>query len=92
MFNPFAHSEINLGRAGWLLLLVILGGVASSLVLGQFGLPAELVVLGAWSANLAVAWYLAKPARALGKRALLYGLFSALGPPASIISSASLHS
>lgn len=93
MFNFFAHSEINLGRAGWLLLFEVFGAAVVGVVLSQFfGLPAEFAMIGAWLVNLAAAWYLAKAARALGNSALLYGLFSALGPPAAVASFAFLHS
>jgi hypothetical protein len=92
MFNLFANCEVNLGRAGWLLLLEVLGGAALGITLGQLALPVELAMLGAWGVNFVTAWYLSKAARALGKSALLYGLFSAIGPPASIASFALLHS
>lgn len=91
MFNFFAFSEFNLGRAGWLLLLEFLGAGALSPLLLEFGLHGDLVPIGMWLVNFLTAWYLAKAAAAQGKSAILYGLFSALGPPAAVVSFFSLY-
>lgn len=91
MFNFFAHSEFNLGRAGWLLLLEFLGAAALSLLLVEFGVRGEFVPIGMWLVNFLTAWHLAKAAAAQGKSVVLYGLFSALGPPAAVVSFFSLY-
>ena len=50
-----------------------------------------LSMLAVWLVNFVTAWFLAQAARVLGKSKLLYGLFSALGPPAAVVSFFSLH-
>lgn len=92
MFNFFAQAESNLGRAGWLLLLEFLGGAALSLVLVEFGLVGDIVLIGVWLLNFLTAWHLAKAAAAQGKSAVLHGLFSALGPPTAFATFVSLYS
>jgi hypothetical protein len=84
MFNPFEHNEANLGRAGWCLLIAVLGGVALAIALEQLGLAGELAMIFVLMVNLVASWFLARAAQASGKSPLLYGLLSALGPPAAI--------
>lgn len=88
--DALARSEISLGRAGWLLISEIVGSVVLAMVLDKFGLRGEIAMIGAWLVNFVTAWYLSKAARAQGKSALFYGLFSALGPPTAIASFMSL--
>ena len=56
--------------------------VALSMLLEGCGLPADYVFVGLLAVNLVVAVFIAKAARALGKRAVLYGLISSVPPGA----------
>ena len=91
MSNPFAHSEKNLGRAGLLFVLVVLGSVGLSFVLGEIGYEPSIAILLVWTAMPFVAWFMAQAARAQGKNPWLYGLGS-LVPPLAILLFFSLHS
>lgn len=92
MFNPFANSEVNLGRAGWWLLISVLGGGALLVAFEQLTLPVAPVLIGILLINLVPAWFLAKAARAAGRNPLLYGVLAVLGPPISILLFLSLRS
>ena len=92
MFNLFAHSEKNLGRAGWLLILELTGAVAIGVVLSGFGVTTDYVFIGTWLFNLMPAWYISRAALALGRSQLLYGAISALAPAGAIASWAWLFS
>lgn len=76
----FEFSESNLAKAGTLLLLEFVGGIALSFVLDQLGFNGDLAFCAAWLLNLLTAWYLYKAACYQRKRATLYGLLSALAP------------
>jgi hypothetical protein len=78
--NPFPYDEVHLGRAGSLLMVEVVGGFAVGMVLSRIGWNPDLAVVAMWLVNLVVAWFLAQAARALGRSALGYGLFSALAP------------
>ena len=80
MFNLFARSDKNLGRAGLLFVLVILGSVGLSLVLSDIGSEPSVAMLLVWAAMPFVAWFMSKAARAQGKNPWLYGLASLLPP------------
>ena len=80
MFNPFAQSEKNLGRAGLLFVLVILGSAGLSLALSEIGYEPSVAMLIVWAAMPFVAWFMSKAARAQGKSPWLYGLASLLPP------------
>jgi hypothetical protein len=84
MFNPFAHSEQNLGRAGWLLILELAGAVAAGMMLSGFGVTTDYIFIGVWLFNLLPAWYISRGARSLGKSPWLYGAVSALAPAGAI--------
>lgn len=91
MSNPFAHLETNLGRAGSLFVLVVLGSVGLSFVLGEIGYEPRVAMLLVWVAMPLVAWFMSKAAHAQGKSPWLYGLASLL-PPLAIFLFFSLHS
>ena len=78
--------ESNLATAGRLLFLEIVVCIALSFVAVRFGLPGRLVFIVVWLLNLVTSIYLFKAARAQEKLAWLYGMFSALGIPFSLIS------
>ena len=80
MSNPFAHLEKNLGRAGLLFSLAILGAVALSFVLTELGSDTSVAVLLVWAAMPLIAWFMSNAARAQGKNPWLYGLASLLPP------------
>ena len=79
MSNLFSNAENDLGRAGWLLVLEVMGTVALGVLLSNFGLATDSVVLVAWLFNLLPAWYISQAAKRMGKSALLYGAVSAFG-------------
>ena len=91
MLNIFKLNEKNLGIAGSVLLLEIVGCVVLGVLLIQLQLPEAYALIVAWAVNLTVAWYLAKAARTLNKNVLVYGLLSALGPPVAIANFVSLY-
>lgn len=78
--NPFAHLETNLGRAGSLFVLTLLGSVGLSLVLAETGHEPAFAMLLAWAAMPVVAWLMSKAAHAQGKNRWLYGVASLLPP------------
>jgi hypothetical protein len=90
MFNPLEFAETNLGRAGWLLALEILGGVALGLVLAELGYASEIALIAVWLTNIITAWFIGKAAAAQGKSQWLYALFS-LMPPIAIWMFLKLH-
>ena len=92
MFNLFAHSENNLGRAGWLLIIMFGGVAAAALVLTNIGVTTDYIFVVAWLFNLVTAWYISRAAKALGKSSLLYGLVAALAPPGALFAWFKLHS
>ena len=77
MFKELARLETNLRRAGYTLLIVVLGGALLALLLSQFNL-APLVILFAWIANLPAAWFLSQAARLQGRNAWLTGFISVI--------------
>jgi hypothetical protein len=81
----FQSSEPHLAKAGTLLILEFLGTPALGLILGQFGLVPDTALGAAWLLNLITSWYLFKAAQYQKRRAIVYCLFSGLGPPASIL-------
>lgn len=87
-----SQREPNLSIAGSLLFFEVVLGVVLMFVLDQFGLPDEPVLMGVWLFNLITATYLFKAAKAQGKRAVFYGLLSAVGPPGSLFSFSRLYS
>ncbi|MFC3552472.1 hypothetical protein ACFOLC_15820 [Lysobacter cavernae] len=91
MFNPLAFAETNLGRAGWLLALEILGGAAAAMVLSELGYSSDIAIIVVWLLNTATAWFIGKAAAAQGKNQWLYGLPS-LAPPIAIWLFFKLHS
>ncbi|MFC0682550.1 hypothetical protein ACFFGH_32365 [Lysobacter korlensis] len=92
MFNLFATCDESLGRAGWLLILMLGSAVALGLVLPELGIATDYVFAGVWLFNLLPAWYNAKAARALGKSRLTWGLVSELAPMGALGVWAWLHS
>lgn len=80
MSNPFAQLEKNLGRAGLLFVLVILGSAGLSLILGEMGYEPSVTIVLVWIAMPFVAWLMSKAARAQGKSPWLYGLASLIPP------------
>lgn len=91
MFNPFEFHERNLGRAGWLMALEIVGGVALGLILVELGYASDLAIIAVWLCNLFTAWFIGKAAAAQGKRQWLYAL-PAVAPPIAIWLIFKLHS
>lgn len=91
MSNPFAQLERNLGRAGLIFVLGVLGSVGISFVLGEIGYESSIAILLVWVAMPFVAWFMSKAARVQGKSPWLYGLASLL-PPFAIFLFFSLHS
>ena len=85
MFNPFAYAEANVGRAGWLLVLEILGGAVAAAVLSHLGYSSELALVAVWLLNLVTAWFIGKAAAAQGKNQWLYGVPSVLVPIAILL-------
>lgn len=67
----------ELTTASTLLMIEFGAYITLSFALVQMGLPGfDLVFAGLLLFNLATAWFMAKAARAQGKRAILYGIFS----------------
>ncbi|HEX7801755.1 MAG TPA: hypothetical protein VF471_03225 [Pseudoxanthomonas sp.] len=85
MSNPFAQLETNLGRAGLLFVLVLLGTIGLSFAIGEMGYDSSAAILLVWAAMPIVAWFISKAARAQGRSAWLYGLASLLPPVAILI-------
>ena len=84
MFNIFANVEVNLGRAGWALIVALLGSVAASLVLVSFGFNSDPGIAVFLVGLPAVAWFMSQAARAQGRSPVLYGLGGLL-PPLSFL-------
>ena len=80
MFNLFARSEKNLGRAGSLFVLAILSSIGLSFVLTEIGYEPSVAVLLVCAAMPFVAWLMSKAASAQGKSPWLYGAASLLPP------------
>jgi len=91
MSNPFAQLEKNLGRAGLLFVLLMLGSAGLSLILGEMGYEPSVAILLVWFAMPFVAWLMSKAARAQRKSPWLYGLASLI-PPFAIFLFFSLYS
>lgn len=91
MSNPFAQLERNLGRAGLLFVLVILGSAGLSLILGEIGYEPSVAILLVWVAMPFVAWFMSKAARAQRKSPWIYGLASLI-PPFALFLFFSLYS
>ena len=93
MFNFLpSPKETNLTTAWRFLFAEMVVGVTLTFTLSQLELPGQdLVFVGVWLFNLIVAYYLAKAARAQGKSAWLYGLFSALVPAYALLAFFSLR-
>jgi hypothetical protein len=91
MSNPFAQLETNLGRAGSLFVLVVLGSAGLSFVLGEIGYEPSVAMLLVWAAMPFIAWFMSKAAHAQGKSPWLYGLATLL-PPLAIFLFFSLYS
>lgn len=90
MFNIFAHVEVNLGRAGWALVIALLGSVTASLVFGPLGFNSDLGMAVLLVGLPAAAWYMSQAARAQGRSPVLYGL-GGLVPPLSFIAFLKLY-
>jgi hypothetical protein len=90
MFNPFEFAETNLGRAGWLLTLETLGGIALALVLANLGYASEFAILAVLAVNVITAWFIGKAAAARGKSQWLHAL-PALVPPVAFWMFLKLH-
>jgi multisubunit Na+/H+ antiporter MnhG subunit len=90
MSNPFTHLEKNLGQAGSLFVLVVLGSVGLSFVLGEIGYEPSVAMLLVWVAMPLVAWFMSKAAHAQGRSPWLCGLASLL-PPLAIVLFFSLY-
>jgi hypothetical protein len=85
MKTSTSAKEPNLSTAGRLLLAEFATYLALSMLLANRGLPTDYVFAGLIAFNIVVAVYLAKAARAQGKRAFLYGLISCLPPGAIFV-------
>ena len=90
MFNFFAGTENNLGRAGWLLALGVLGSAGLSVALSELNLATEFALVFALIAFPGAAWFISKAAKVQGRSPVLYGLASLL-PPLAIIAFVSLY-
>jgi ABC-type proline/glycine betaine transport system permease subunit len=75
MFKELSLLEPNLRRAGYILLIEILGGTLLALVLSQVNLEA-LAIMFVWIINLSAAWFLARAAKLQGCNAWLTGFIS----------------
>lgn len=90
MFNLLAKSEANLGRAGFALVLAILGTAALSLALKELGYGPAWAMLFALAAFPFAAWLMSQAAQRQGRSALLYGLASLL-PPLAVLAFFTLY-
>ena len=84
MFKQFLQLETNLRRAGYILLLEVIGGAALAALLSHFGINTDLAVLFLWVANLPVAWFLAQAAKHQGRNPWLFG-FICLPPLLALV-------
>src|SRR5688500_6140916 len=85
MSDQVAQSHLYLARVADLLVIEIGGCFVVGFVLLQMGYEAEWAVLAAALLNLWTSWYLFKAARCQNRRlAIIYGLFSVLGPMAAL--------
>lgn len=75
MLKELAQLDTNLRKAGYVLLVVVLGGALLALVLYPFNLT-SLVLVYVWAVNLPAAWFLAQAARLQGRSAWLTGFIS----------------
>jgi hypothetical protein len=82
MSRSSSAKEPNLSIAGWLLLTEFVVYVALSMFLESRGLSTDYVFAGLLALNVVVAMFIAKAARAQGKRWVIYGLISCLPPGA----------
>jgi hypothetical protein len=76
MAKRIARLETNLRRAGYILLLEILGGVLLAILLPYFGLARDWAIVFVWVANLPAVWFLAQAARHQGRNPWLAGFVS----------------
>ncbi len=90
MFNFFASAENNLGRAGWLLALGILGTAGLTVALSELNVAPKFALVLALVAFPAAAWFISKAAKAQGRSPVLYGMASLL-PPLAILAFVSLY-
>ena len=68
--------EANLRKAGYVLLLEIVGAILLGIWLSYRGLTMDLIVLFVWLANLPAVWFLAKAASRQGRSAWFTGISS----------------
>lgn len=83
MFKELAKLDKNLRGAGYILLVVVLGGSFLALLLHPFNL-APLALLFVWTVNLPAAWFLSQAAKLQGRSAWLTG-FTSLIPAVALI-------
>ena len=83
----FQFTEPNLAKAGTILILEHMVGMAIGFVLAHLRMgDGGLIFLGIWVTNLSVAWFLYKAALAQGRpRAKWYGMGSAVAPVISLL-------
>ncbi len=75
MLRELSQLDTNLRRAGYVLVVVVLGGALLALVLYPFNL-APLALLFVWAVNLPAAWFLSQAAKLQGRSAWLTGFIS----------------
>src|SRR5688572_6401401 len=90
MLNPFAEIEINLGRAGWIILLGVLSSCALSLLLLSLGHDSSPAFLLGVLAFPFAAWFMAQAARRQGRSGLLFAIATLL-PPFAILAFIALY-
>jgi hypothetical protein len=90
MLNIFAQAEVNLGRAGWALVVTFLGSAAASFALGSVGFNPDLGLVVFLVGLPAIAWFMSQAARAQGRSPVLYAL-AGLVPPISLLAFIKLY-
>ena len=77
-FSSFVPSEPNLAKAGGLLLAELAAFMVASIALSELEIAGvdNVLFVGLFLFNVVPAWYLARAAKAKGRRFVFYGLFS----------------
>lgn len=88
MSSSTVNADDYLSRAITFLMLVILGFVALSFAVGNYGISLNdtYVLICAMTLNLVPTWYIWQSAKLLGKNRWVYGGLAILGIPFAIMS------
>ena len=90
MLNPFAELEVNLGRAGSIILFGVLSSCALAMLLTGLGRDSSPAFMLGVAAFPFAAWFMGHAARRQGRSGLLFGVATLL-PPLAILAFVTLY-